>query len=597
MNDVNLNLSRKWRARLFDHIIGQDLTVRILKNNLYVGNYFPVYLFWGQRGSGKTSTARVFAAATNCDRLQVFHKDPKQCSVPCLQCASCCAMLEGKHPDFIEIDAASHTGVDNVRQIIDAASLMPLLGRKKIYLIDEAHMLSKAAFNAFLKILEEPPSSVFFILATTDPEKIIDTVKSRCFQLFFKPIAYKPLFNHLIDICNAERISYEQEALSFIIKETDGSVRDALNLLEQVRFAVGSVSKAGVVQVLGHIDDDMLVKLFEILLCSGTTQLLSFLEKLNIWTFSAEHLWHRLILLIRSVIWLKHDLEPQQYDNHRARLRTVIQKVSLRQLTKLLERFYKQEPLFLKTTDKHLFLEILLLQICQHNDTTNNSNTSSAAPLPPPIQQVDDEDKEDDEYMDEDEEEEDDEEDDIDEFKSSSQLIKGGVSCVLWNDFLVHIERLDNPLLSSIFKQGIFSHFDSTASRVTVSFSKEFIFFNEWLDNSRSLWHPLLQKVFGKSVVFNPLFTLEGQTGNGQFQQEDTAQISSATMNVSRKENVKPSTLTSVPVEKRFSMQTQFNGRNRTHTKRKLLDVSDVQQWQKANLLLRYFPGVVSEFK
>jgi hypothetical protein len=441
-------------------------------------------------------------------------------------------------------------------------------------------------------------------LATTDPEKIIDTVKSRCFQLFFKPIDYQPLFNHLSDVCNVEKIPYEQEALSFIIKETDGSVRDALNLLEQVRFAIGSVSKAGVIQVLGHIDDDMLLKLFEILLWRSTTQLLPFLEKLNIRTFSAEHLWHQLILLIRSVIWLKHDIEPRQYHNYIERLRTMIQKISLRQLTKLLERFYKQEPLFLKTLDKHLFLEILLLQVCQHNDTTNNSNTSSAAPLPPPIQPVDDEDGEendDDEYIDEDEEEDDEDEiEEIDEFKSSGKLIKGEASCVLWDDFLVHINHLDNPLLSSIFKQGVFSHFDSASSRVIISFSKEFIFFNEWLDNSRSLWHPLLQKVFGGSVVFNPLFILEGQAVNG-FQQEDTVQISSAMMtNVSRKVDGKSNILTSsVSGEKRFSMQTQFNGRNRTYTdtKRKLFDISDVQLWQKANLLVRYFPGVVSEFK
>src|SRR5438132_590836 len=118
-------------------------------------------------------------------------------------------MLSGKHPDFIEIDAASHTGVDNVRQIIDAASLFPILGRKKIYLIDEAHMLSKAAFNAFLKILEEPPTSVLFILATTDPQKIIDTVKSRCFQLFFTPVDSQRLLDHLTVVCKTEQINYE----------------------------------------------------------------------------------------------------------------------------------------------------------------------------------------------------------------------------------------------------------------------------------------------------------------------------------------------------------------------------------------------------
>src|SRR5271156_392412 len=148
MSTVTLNLARKWRSKSFDRIVGQDLLIRMLKNSLFLGQYFPVYLFAGQRGCGKTTTARVFAAAVNCERLSDFKKQPKEFSVPCLTCTSCVAMAAGKHPDFIEIDAASHTGVDNIRQIIDAASLLPLMGQKKIYLIDEAHMLSKAAFNA-----------------------------------------------------------------------------------------------------------------------------------------------------------------------------------------------------------------------------------------------------------------------------------------------------------------------------------------------------------------------------------------------------------------------------------------------------------------
>jgi len=175
MQDSTLNLARKWRSKNFDQVIGQELSVRMLKNSLYRDLYFPVYLFSGQRGCGKTSTARIFAAALNCEQLGVFQQSPKTQSVPCLICTPCQAMIAGRHPDFFEIDAASHTGVDNIRHIIDASQLLPVMGRKKIYLIDEAHMLSKASFNALLKILEEPPRSVVFILATTDPHKIIET--------------------------------------------------------------------------------------------------------------------------------------------------------------------------------------------------------------------------------------------------------------------------------------------------------------------------------------------------------------------------------------------------------------------------------------
>lgn len=195
MNDMRLNLARKWRSKDFGSIIGQDLSVRMLKNTLYLGNFFPVYLFSGQRGCGKTTTARVFATAVNCDVLSDFQGEPKSHTIPCGLCPSCLEMRAGKHPDFIEIDAASHTGVDNVRQIIEASSLLPLMGKKKIYLIDEAHMLSKAAFNAFLKILEDPPGSVIFILATTDPQKIIETVRSRCFSSFFLRLPLKIYIN------------------------------------------------------------------------------------------------------------------------------------------------------------------------------------------------------------------------------------------------------------------------------------------------------------------------------------------------------------------------------------------------------------------
>ena len=176
------NLARAWRAKTFDELIGQELSVRLLKNSLAKKCLFPVYLLSGLRGSGKTSMGRIFAAAVNCERLHDFQvsgasESSDAVSLPCLKCASCCAMRAGNHPDFVEIDAASYTGVDNVRQIIESASFLPVMGSKKVYLIDEAHMLSKAAFNAFLKILEEPPATVLFLLATTEDHKILDTVK------------------------------------------------------------------------------------------------------------------------------------------------------------------------------------------------------------------------------------------------------------------------------------------------------------------------------------------------------------------------------------------------------------------------------------
>ncbi len=591
MSDVRLNLTRKWRAKGFDQIIGQDLTVRILKNSLYVGNYFPVYLLWGQRGSGKTSTARIFAAAINCRQLNTFRSNPNEPAIPCLSCDSCKALLAGKHPDFIEMDAASHTGVDHVRQIIDAASLMPLLGHKKIYLIDEAHMLSKAAFNAFLKILEEPPASVLFMLATTDPEKIIETVKSRCFQLFFKPVSCGHIAQHLAKICTAEDIEFEHDALHTIGKESGGSVRDAINLLEQVRFSESVVTKAAVITSLGYIEDEQLLKLFVIILNHGTIQLLPFLQKINIRLFSAEHLWSRLLSLVRSAIWLKHGLQPTDHQESTSQLNSIIQRSSLKKLTRLLEHFYNQEPFFLKTTDKHLFLEILLLQACQDNDTTNNPNTAPAAQPAPPTSSHQSEGEEY-EYIIEEEEIDEDNEDegeDGEEMQKKSPLN----SKEQWTQFINSIDQLDDPLLSSIFKQSIFSEYDEKTTTVTVKFNKEFIFFNEWLDNSYNLWHPLLQKAFVASIVFNPLFTGEKQkTGGDRTLTSRNEKTSNNNKDISSLENrPNPVKMTNQPRRAHHLQGTTMKKKGSPH----MIDVSNVEYWKKTNMLLRHFPGVVSE--
>ena len=381
MDTQNLNLARKWRSKNFDQIVGQDLPVKMLKNSLYLNHYFPVYLFAGQKGCGKTSTARVFAAAVNCEQLPYFQKDPKKALLPCLSCASCVALMAGRHPDFIEIDAASNTGVDNVRQIIDSSALLPLMGRKKIYLIDEAHMLSKAAFNAFLKLMEEPPASVIFILATTDTQKIIETVRSRCFQLFFRPVQDAALLNHLTNVCSTENIASDTDALSLIIKETGGSIRDALNLLEQVRFSDSRVSKEAVYHVLGHLDDTRLLTLFEIILYKSPAEFLQFSQEQGLEKFSAEFLWQRITELLRACIWIKNGITPRSFSEYTSQLQFLTRGKSLKHITMLLELFYSNESLFRKTTAQYAFLEVILLRICQKNESNSNSNMPAMAAM------------------------------------------------------------------------------------------------------------------------------------------------------------------------------------------------------------------------
>ncbi len=577
MNDVYHNLARKWRSKNFDQIVDQELPVRMLKNSLYLNHYFPVYLLSGQRGCGKTTTARVFAAAVNCEMLEKFQQNPQQVTVPCLTCSSCCAMVSAKHPDFIEIDAASHTGVDNIRQIIDSSSLLPLMGRKKIYLIDEAHMLSKAAFNALLKILEEPPPSVLFILATTDPQRIIETVRSRCFQLFFKSVATAPLLKHLKTICTQESIGCDDDTLELIINEADGSVRDALNLLEQVRFSTPHITKDAVLNILGHLDDERLLYLFELLLYKKPADLLVFLRDINLASFSANFIWNRLIELIRASLWIKYGVQPQYYAKHTETLKCLINKCSVKQLSDLLHLFYTHEDIWLKTAAKHLFLEVLFLQICQKNEGNNNTGAASLPQQPPVIEE---EDVEVDEDIEEDEDEGDEEEDD--EVEDN-----GGV----WEAFLKQVNELNDPLIYSIFKQGNVIHFDTSSARLDVLFSKEFIFFKEVLEDAGQQWLPLLKKIFGDNVIFNPVFK-EIQNSNKQEQESQSSESP-----VAKKGIMKMANSQKKPAVRTTPTARMYKSQRRLHVSKEALDVSDSVKWEKTTMILRYFPGVASEVR
>ena len=497
MNTQNLNLARKWRSKNFDQIVGQDLSVRMLKNSLYLNQYFPVYLFAGQKGCGKTSTARVFAAAVNCEELPHFQKDPKIALLPCLQCISCKAIHAGSHPDFIEIDAASNTGVDNVRQIIDSSALLPLMGRKKIYLIDEAHMLSKAAFNAFLKLMEEPPASVIFILATTDTQKIIETVRSRCFQLLFRPVDDAPLLAHLQKVCDSENIAYDVDALSLIIKETGGSIRDALNLLEQVRFSDSRVTKEAIYQVLGHLDENRLLNLFEIMLYKNPADLLAFTSAQSLEQYSAEFLWQRLTELIRACIWIKNGVAPRNFAEYTAQLQFLTRGKSLSYMSSLLELFYTNEALFRKTTSQYAFLEVILLRICRKNESNSNSSIpaaaaqSSASDASELLALEESDDQADDDESDE------------------QEPVYDNEETALWAKLVTKIDLLHDPLLSSIFKQGSLQSYDKQQGLLIAQFPKELIFFSDLIESTQAQWQPLFAQVLDKSVTIQLQFTKE----------------------------------------------------------------------------------------
>ena len=252
-------LYRAERPEVFEEVIGQKHIVRILQNQIRTGTVSQAYLFAGTHGTGKTSTARILAKAVNC--MEGEPGDPGV-NLPCGKCANCEAIREGRFVDVIELDAASNNGVDDLRVIIEMVKYPPAVGRYKVYIIDEVHMLSTAAENAFLKTLEEPPEHAIFILATTDPQKVRSTIRSRCMQLNFRRVTEEELVEGMKRICVRRGIHATDDALSTIASRADGSVRDALSILEQCTAAGDKeLSRAAVLEYTGAAGADFFLAL------------------------------------------------------------------------------------------------------------------------------------------------------------------------------------------------------------------------------------------------------------------------------------------------------------------------------------------------
>ena len=244
-----LVLARKWRPRTFADTVGQEHVLKALVNALESGRLHHAYLFAGTRGVGKTTIARILAKSLNCETGVTAE--------PCGECSACLEIDEGRFVDLIEVDAASKTKVDDTRELLDNVQYSPARGRYKVYLIDEVHMLSTSSFNALLKTLEEPPPHVKFLLATTDPQKLPVTVLSRCLQFNLSRLTPGLIADRLEFICGEEDVSFEGPALKLIARAADGSLRDALSLLDQaIAYCGGSVEEAGVAAMLGTIDRD-----------------------------------------------------------------------------------------------------------------------------------------------------------------------------------------------------------------------------------------------------------------------------------------------------------------------------------------------------
>jgi len=292
-------LARKYRPSNFEELVGQESIAQTLSLALDTNRLSHAYLFSGLRGSGKTSTARIFAKALICEKGISSH--------PCGECQNCQMASHNSHVDIIEMDGASSRKIDDIRDLIEQIKYKPTIARFKIFIIDEVHMLTKEAFNALLKTLEEPPSYVKFILATTDPLKLPATILSRTQHFRFKRIATKKIVEHLIHILNLEQIAFEKEALEILARSGQGSLRDTLTLLEQaIVFSKNYVDVASVTDMLGLVDPKFLEDIFQSIFAKEHTKLIEYVKELE--EYEAEMVIDELIIYLKEQMYMQNPL-------------------------------------------------------------------------------------------------------------------------------------------------------------------------------------------------------------------------------------------------------------------------------------------------
>lgn len=315
-------LARKWRPQIFADVVGQQHVLTTLANGLSLGRLHHAYLFSGTRGVGKTTIARLLAKGLNCKQGIT--------ATPCGQCESCLEIEQGRFVDLIEIDAASRTKVEDTRDLLDNVQYAPAKGRFKVYLIDEVHMLSRHSFNALLKTLEEPPGHVKFLLATTDPQKLPVTILSRCLQFHLKALDAEQIITQLGDILQREQIDAEPAALPLLARAAQGSLRDALSLLDQaIALGNGQVSRSAVAEMLGSLDNDQPLALVSALIAGDGQQVINLIQQVATHGVEWEALLIEMLRLLHSVAMLQ--LSPaglnEIYHQHHDKLTELARKL------------------------------------------------------------------------------------------------------------------------------------------------------------------------------------------------------------------------------------------------------------------------------
>jgi DNA polymerase-3 subunit gamma/tau len=368
-------LYNKYRPATFEEVAGQRSIVRTLKNAISSGKIAHAYLFCGPRGTGKTSMARLFAKALNCE---------KGIGQQCNECSNCQAINEGVHPDVIEIDAASNNGVDQVRDLIDKIRYAPIKGRYKVYIIDEVHMMSAGAFNALLKTLEEPPEQVIFILATTEPYKVLPTILSRCQRFDFGKIDDEDIREKLIWILDKEKVEYDEKGIDAIISLADGGMRDALSILDQVlAYSGNQLHEADVLTLFGLTSNIQKIELLKLIRQGDVSRVLGKLEEFLNSGVDIKRLSDNLLEILKDLVIYEK--------THEESLLTSISEKEALELEPLIDAAYANRMIqilvktqidFKSVSNIRSLFELTLLQLCTLNSESLAEPTAPVVPAP-----------------------------------------------------------------------------------------------------------------------------------------------------------------------------------------------------------------------